>query len=70
MTRNLHPKTDTLQVEVQTDSGTISIEIQDEDGNVIFDESNIGTASFDVDVSGKVTVKIEADHHKGSFSIE
>ena len=69
MKKNIHPKADVLNIEVKTEAGTISIEIEDADGNRIFDESNIGTASFLVDVSGKVTVKIVADHHQGSFSI-
>ncbi len=69
MKKSIHPKTDVLHIEVKTDSGTISIEIQDTDGNLIFDEFNIGTASFNVDVPEKVTVKIVADSHKGSFSI-
>ena len=70
MKKTIHPKTDVLHIEVRTDDGIISIEIQDADGNVIFDEYDIGTASFDVVVSGKVVVKIMADSHKGSFSIE
>ena len=69
MQKSIHPKDDVLHVEVKTESGTISIEIKDTDGNVIFDESDIGTASFNVDVSGKVIVKIVAHSHKGSFSI-
>lgn len=70
MKKSIHPKTDVLHIEVRTDDGIISIEIQDADGNVIFDEYDIGTASFDVAVSGKVVVRITADNHKGSFSIE
>lgn len=70
MKKWIHPETDVLHIEVRTDEGIISMEIQDVDGNVIFDEYDIGTASFDVAVSGKVVVKITAEHHKGSFSIE
>ncbi len=70
MKKSIHPKTDMLHIDVTTDGGTISIEIQDADGNVIFDEHDIGTESFDVAVSGKVVVRIIADSHKGSFSIE
>lgn len=70
MKKSIHPDTDMLHIEARTDAGTISIEIQDADGNVIFDEYDIGTASFDVAVSGKVVVRITADNHKGSFSIE
>ncbi len=69
MKKTLHPNGEVLNVGVVTKSGTISIEIKDADGNVIFDEGNIGTETFNVDVSGKVSVRIEADNHKGSFSI-
>lgn len=58
-----------MHVTVETESGIISIEIRDANGNVIFDEDNIGTKTFDVDVSGEVIVRIEADNHKGSFSV-
>ena len=50
-----------LHMDVTTDGGTISIEIQDADGNVLFDEHDIGTEAFDVAVSGKVVVRITAD---------
>ena len=70
MKKSIHPKTDMLHIEVKTDAGVISIEIQDADGNVIFDEYDIGTASFDVAVPGKVVVRIIAESHKGSFLIE
>ena len=69
MKKSIHPKTDMLHIDVTTDGGTISIEIQDSDGNVIFDEHDIGTESFDLAVSGKVVVRIIADSHKGSFDI-
>lgn len=70
MKKTVHPKTDVLHIEVTTDDGTISIEIRDADGNVIFDKYDIGTESFDVAVPEKVVVRIIADSHKGSFSIE
>lgn len=60
----------TLHIETITENGSISIEIIDKDGNVIFDEDNIETTRYDVNVSGKVVVYIEADKHKGSFNIE
>lgn len=60
----------TIHVEVVTESGSISIEMKDADGKVIFDEDDIATSSFDVNISGKVVIHIEADKHKGSFSIE
>lgn len=60
----------TLHIEITTEDGSISIEIKDADGNIIFDKENLETSSFDLDVSGKVVVRIDADHHKGSFSME
>lgn len=65
----IRPQTDMLYVDVKTESGTISIEMKDAEGNVIFSELDIGTSSFEVKVSGKVVIQIEADHHKGSFDI-
>lgn len=58
-----------IHVEVLTSSGSISVEMRDTSGNTVFAEDNIGTASFDVEVSGKVVVRIIANHHKGSFQI-
>ena len=69
MQHTIRPKTDTLHVEVRTESGTISIEMKDTDGNIIFYETDIGTSSFEVHVSGKVVIRVEADHHKGGFDI-
>lgn len=72
MKHTLRPKDTqkTLHVEVVTEDGSISIEMTDKDGNVIFDENNIESSAFDVSVSEKVVVRIEADKHKGCFSIE
>lgn len=71
MQHTIRPKTspDILHIEVETEEGTISIEIKDTDGNIIFDGNDIGTTSYEVEVPGKVTIKIVADNHKGSFSI-
>lgn len=69
MEKSVHPKGDNLHIAVETKEGTISIEVKDVDGNVFFDENNIGTTSFDLGVSGKVVVRIVADHHQGSFAI-
>ncbi len=69
MKKTIHPSGDTLDISVKTKSGKISIEIRDSGGNLIFDENDIGTKSFSVGVSGSVTAFIEAEDHKGSFSI-
>lgn len=69
MRKKLHPKSDCLHIEVETRSGSLSIEIKDGLGKVIFDEDNIGTESFDIPVSGTVSIRLEADKHQGSFQI-
>lgn len=60
----------TLHIEVVTEDGSISIEITDTDGNLLFDGNKIESSAFDVNVPGKVVVHIAADRHKGSFNIE
>ena len=71
MQKTIHPKDTetTLHIDVITKSGNISIQIFDKDRNVIFKQTNIGTEAFEVSVSGKVIVRIDAEQHKGSFSI-
>ena len=69
MQHTISPKTETLHVKVKTESGTISIEMKDADGNIFFSEKDMETSSYEVEVSGKVVIKIDADHHKGSFDI-
>lgn len=68
----IHPKDTqgTIHVEVVTEDGSISVEMKDADGNVIFDEDDIATSTFNVNISGKVVIRIKADKHKGSFNIE
>ena len=70
MRKTIHPKGDQLHIEVETKSGTISMEFRDADGELLFDGDDMETGAFDVPVSGKVTVLIEADHHQGSFRID
>ena len=69
MSHSLTPKNDEIRISVVTESGEISIEILASDGNVIFDEKNIGTQEFSIDVDGKIVIRITADDHKGKFVI-
>lgn len=69
MERSIYPNSDVLHIDVETNSGSISIEIRDNDDKIIFNEQNMETSYFDVDVSGNVNVRIKAENHKGSFSI-
>lgn len=58
-----------LHLDVKTEAGTISIEMTDADGAVLFDEENMVTGSFDIAVESHVKVRIDADQHKGGFHI-
>ena len=58
-----------LEVEIISSSGEIGMTVMDEKGNVIYDQQGIETSSFEIEISGKVTVKITGEDHKGSFSL-
>ncbi len=68
MQRTLYPEGDILQVEVKTDAGTLSMEMWDGEGNLIFSQQDMN-GTYQVPAAGKVTVKITAQDHRGSFSI-
>lgn len=71
MQRNLWmEENDVLKVSIETDEGEIDLEIKDSEGNVIFSEKAIPTKEFEVEVSGKITVRVDGDDHEGSFSFE
>lgn len=71
MQRNLWmEEDDVLKVSIETIEGEIDLIIKDSEGNVIFSEKAIETKEFEVEASGKVTVRIDGNDHKGSFSFE
>lgn len=58
-----------LRVEIVSSSGEIGMTVTDENGNIIYDQRGIETSSFEIEISGKVTVKITGEDHKGSYSL-
>lgn len=58
-----------LNAEVVSASGEIGMTITDEDGNTIFDQQGIETSSFQIEIPGRVTVKITGEDHRGSYSL-
>ena len=58
-----------LEVEIVSSSGEIGMTVTDENGNAIYDQQGIDTSSFEIEISGKVTIKITGEDHKGSFSL-
>lgn len=70
-TKTVHAITtpDILHVEVETESGSLSIVVTDKKGNLVFSQESIPSSKIDVEIPGDVKLKITADHHKGSFYI-
>lgn len=60
---------DEIEIQVYTEEGTFSIKIKDEKGNIIFEKEKLDDTCYEVEISGKIIVEIQADKHKGSFQI-
>lgn len=59
----------TLSLEVETQAGSISIEMQDAQGGQIFYETQMDTQTIQIPAAGRIVVTVKADDHKGSFRI-
>ena len=62
---------DVLQVEFETEKGSLHMEITAPDGNVIYTGNGKETTKFEIGISenGAYTVKVEARHAKGKINI-
>jgi len=60
---------DNITIVIQTEEGSIAIEVKDEEKNVIFSQKNMESGTYEVEVTGKYTVRIMAEDHKGGFYI-
>lgn len=58
-----------FRIVVEAKDGTIGFEIKDEDGTVIFREENMETGSYEVEASGKCTIRVNVEDYEGSFYI-
>ena len=59
-----------LEIKVITEQGDLYIRVMDKNGEILFEKNNVGTETFSLSASGRVTVRVEADKHKGSFSFD
>lgn len=59
-----------LEVEVETEEGTIGLTVTDEHDRVVFSQKDIPTSSFAIEIPGTVRVRIDSEQHKGSFSLK
>ncbi len=70
MQRRLKVTDGSLEIAVETEEGTLGLEIRDAAGNVLLSEADMGTQTVSLPAQGRVSVKITGANHRGSFSIE
>lgn len=64
---HLNTPSNRLYTKIQTDGGSISLEIRDAAQKTIFQKTNIPTSTFAIKLSGDVYIYLKAEQHKGSF---
>lgn len=69
MTKKIYPESDTYIIEINTQEGSLSIEMTDSNGNTVFSAVNLPSSVYEVTLSDTTKVKITAADHRGSFSI-
>lgn len=67
MTDTLRTEDDTLLINIETEKGSISIKIYDENKKLIYEANDAG--EHEVKTDGRIRVVIDAEDHKGSFDI-
>lgn len=60
---------DLLEIDVETQSGSIALEVKNKNGDLIFREENMETKKISVKATEKILVTVRANEHKGSFHI-
>ncbi len=68
LTKNMNFKQGNVKVEIVTEFGSISLEITDANGDVLYRGNNLSSCSFTVATGKNVKIKINAKNHEGSFS--
>lgn len=58
-----------LNIAVLTEEGSISVQIEDALGKILFEEENMETGTYQGLVTGNYVVRVTAKKHKGSFKI-
>ena len=71
MSKTIYPKSgfNAYMIEIETTQGTLSIEMTDIAGNIIFSSVDIQPGTYEVTISGTTRIKITGRNHAGSFSI-
>ena len=71
MSKTIYPKSgfNAYIIKIETTQGTLSIEMTDIAGNIIFSSEDIQPGTYEVTISGTTRIKITGRNHAGSFSI-
>lgn len=70
LTHTIKVTSGTLEVDITTNEGSISLEIVDEKGNNVYRGNDLSTCSFSVGTKGKTTIKVTGDKHSGAFEFK
>lgn len=68
-TSNLQGANTKLDIDVETDEGSLEILLKDTEDNVLFSKITTETTSFSVDVPERVIVSVSGKEHDGGFSV-
>ncbi len=66
--RTLYPETQNYVIQVETKGGTLSIDVEDEEG-LVFTQAGIQSGAYPITLDSETKVTLRADGHKGSFAI-
>ncbi|MBQ7874758.1 MAG: hypothetical protein IJ306_06320 [Oscillospiraceae bacterium] len=69
-TLRLGTKAQDMVIEVVTEKGEIDIIVTDSFGNTVFEIDDAETGKYAFTARGKIKIRVEADEHSGSFSVE
>jgi len=56
MKKNMKPKSDLFVLEFTTESGNLSVQVLDDDKNVVLEQAQVGNQTLQLPVDGRVTV--------------
>ena len=68
-TSNLQGLNTKLNIDVETDEGSLEILLKDADDKIIFSKTTSETTSFSIDVPEKVIVAVSGKEHDGGFTV-
>jgi len=56
MKKNMKPKSDLFVLEFTTENGNLSVQVLDDDKNVVLEQAQVGNQTLQLPVDGRVTI--------------